>query len=85
MDIKQALLDPSSVFSAPADVCNSPELTQEQKVEILRRWEYDARELQVAEEESMEGSGGVALDAVLKALHHLGEGANATISPPTKQ
>jgi hypothetical protein len=29
------------------------DLSREQKVEILRRWEYDMRELQVADDESM--------------------------------
>jgi len=30
-------------------------LNTDQKIQILRRWEYDARELAVAEEESMSG------------------------------
>ena len=34
----------------------------------MQRWEYDVRELQVAEEEGMEGPQPVTLDAVLRAL-----------------
>jgi hypothetical protein len=62
MDLEKAKLDPSSVFDAPAAVCNSVELTPEQKIEILRRWEYDARELQVAAEENMGEGPGKLLD-----------------------
>ncbi|PSN20179.1 hypothetical protein C7271_03465 [filamentous cyanobacterium CCP5] len=85
MDIDQAMLDPTSVFDSPAAVCNTTELSQDQKVEILRRWEYDARELQVATEENMGGSPGSHLDEVLAALHQLGVGASPGDSPPTKQ
>jgi hypothetical protein len=85
MDIEKALSDPSSVFSTPAAVCDDPDLQWQQKVKILRQWEYDARELQVADEENMGGSGGVTLDEVLKALHQLGEGANLDNPPPIKQ
>lgn len=89
MDIDQAMLSPGSVFATPAEVCNSPALTPAQKIEILRRWEYDALELQVAAEENMAGgedmSQGedVALEDILAALHQLG--ASAGPSSPTKQ
>ncbi len=45
VDLDKALLDPASVFKTPEGVLNSHELSREQKIEILRRWEYDAREL----------------------------------------
>ncbi|MGB3310444.1 MAG: hypothetical protein WBG32_11435 [Nodosilinea sp.] len=83
MDIDRAMISPGSVFATPAAVCNSLELTQEQKVEILRRWEYDARELQVATEENMAGGEDVRLDDVMAALHQLE--ASVGPSPPTKQ
>ncbi len=50
VDLKQALLDPESIFAGPEEVCDNAELTTAQKIEILRRWEYDAHELEVAEE-----------------------------------
>lgn len=86
MNLEQAMLDPSSVFASPAAVCDASDLTRSQKIEILRRWEYDARELQVATEENMGGGGTEAkLDQVLAALHQLDAGADPDGSPPTKQ
>ena len=50
---EKALLDPASAFTSPEQVLTSAELSREQKIEILHRWEYDARQLEVAEEENM--------------------------------
>jgi hypothetical protein len=50
---EKALLDPASAFTMPEQVVTSTELSREQKIEILHRWEYDARQLGVAEEENM--------------------------------
>jgi hypothetical protein len=55
------------------------------KIEILRRWEYDARQLQVAEEESMEGPQPVTVDAVLRALRAIGATADSERCAPKKQ
>lgn len=82
-DIEKALLDPASVFKGPRDVLHREDLTREQKIKILRRWEYDARQLQVATEESMRGPEPVALDQVLNALRELDAGG-AERSAPTK-
>ena len=51
-DIKKAMLDPTKVFTDPSEVVADPGLTRDQKIEILRRWEFDAHELEVAEEEA---------------------------------
>ncbi|HEX9443033.1 MAG TPA: hypothetical protein VGA73_02895 [Candidatus Binatia bacterium] len=83
-DLEKALLDPSAVFKNPVEVLQSPEISREQKIQILRRWEYDVRELQVADEESMTGPQSVPLDAVLNALRALGA-AERERSAPTKQ
>jgi len=72
IDVEKALLDPGLVFKTPEELLANNELSREQKIEILRRLEYDVRELQVAEEESMEGPQPVTLDAVLSALRALG-------------
>jgi hypothetical protein len=85
IDVEKALLDPGLVFKAPEEVLTSNELSREQKINILRRWEYDVRELQVAEEEGMEGPQPVTLDAVLGALRALGAPADTERSAPTKQ
>ena len=75
-NINQALLDPTSVYRLPMEVVNDNSLTREQKIQILHRWEYDARELQIAEAENMpeltRKKEGDMLTQVLEALHTLG-------------
>ncbi len=85
MNIKQVMLDPTSIFACPSDVCDEQSLTRDQKIKILRCWEYDARELQVAEEENMGGGPQDVLDEVLLALHRLDAVVDMEHSPPTKQ
>ena len=85
IDVRKAMLDPTSVFKNPEDVVASGELNRNQKIEILRRWEYDARELEVAEEEA-----GMAVrrpemfDRVVQALHMLDVDRDTEHTPPTK-
>jgi hypothetical protein len=85
MDVNKAKLDPTMVFEDPKDVVANVELTRDQKIEILRRWEYDARQLEVAEEEA-----GMAVrrpemfDLVLQAMHTLGVERDIEHTPPTK-
>ncbi len=85
VDVKKAMLDPTMVFEDPQDVVATDELTRDQKIEILHRWEYDARELEVAEEEA-----GMAVlrpemfDLVVQALHTLGVERDTEHTPPTK-
>jgi hypothetical protein len=55
MDFEKAKLNPAAVFKSPQEVVSIQELSREQKIEILRRWEQDARLMEVAEEESMPG------------------------------
>ncbi|MBE7384689.1 MAG: hypothetical protein F6J95_025160 [Leptolyngbya sp. SIO1E4] len=85
MNLKQILRDPTTRFMCPDDVCNEPSLTRAQKIKILRQWEYDARELQVAEEENMGGGPADILDQILAALHRLDARVDLEHSPPTKQ
>jgi hypothetical protein len=85
VDVEKALLDPGSVFRAPQELLGNNELSRQQKIEILRRWEYDVRQLQVAEEESMEGPQPVTLEAVLRALRAIGAPADPERYAPTKQ
>jgi hypothetical protein len=84
-DIDKALLDPSAVFQSPEDVLGQAELSREQKIDILRRWEYDARELAVADEEGMPVSQADLLDRILQALHTLGVWPDPDRTAPTKQ
>jgi hypothetical protein len=73
IDLEKAWLDPGSVFKTPKEVLKSDQLSREQKIEILRRWEYDARELQVAEEEGMIGTNADILGQIMRALLQLDE------------
>ncbi|KTD61848.1 hypothetical protein [Legionella spiritensis] len=52
----QALIDPTSVFSSPEQVAEHSKLTLEEKLRILRSWEYDATEVSVSLEEGMPGA-----------------------------
>ncbi len=74
---------PASVV--PEDVLQRAESTRAQKIEILRRWKFDALQLQIAEEENM-GSEQPSqiLDRVLQALYALNAGLDLERSPPTK-
>ncbi len=72
IDLKKARLDPTAVFSSPEAVVGHPQLTREEKPDILQRWKYDAFELEVAEEEGMGGGEPSMLEQVLKALAALG-------------
>jgi hypothetical protein len=85
VDLEKALVNPGLVFKTPEEVLQRNDLSREQKIEILRRWEYDVRQLQVAEEESMAGPQPVTLDAVLNALRALGASSDPERSAPTKQ
>ncbi len=85
LDLERALLDPPSSFDTPQDVLRSPQLSRAQKIEILCRWAYDARELAVAEEEGMGGGGNTSnLDAVVAALNSLVGSVDVEHSAPTK-
>ena len=84
VDIRKALLDPSSIYNAPKDVLKDKTITREQKIEILRRWEYDAIELQVAEEENMQGNNANILDDILRALKELNAEYESQHPTPTK-
>jgi hypothetical protein len=85
VDVEKALLDPGLIFKTPQDLLANDELSRQQKIEILRCWEYDVRQLQVAEEESMEGPQPVTVDAVLRALRAIGATADSERCAPKKQ
>jgi hypothetical protein len=50
MDIERAMLNPADEFVHSMGVLVEQALPDEQKIKILKRWEYDARQLEVAEE-----------------------------------
>ena len=82
IDLKKARLDPTAVFPSPEAVVEHPRLSREQKIDILKRWKYDACELEVAEDENMGGGGPADLERVLQALAALGAETPAQCPPP---
>ena len=62
----------------PQAVVRDPDLTRDEKIEKLRRWSHDAREVETA---NNEGMGGVVtpsnLPAVQEALRQLGASENS--------
>ena len=79
----RALADPALVFDSPEAVLQA-DLTGEQQLEILRRWEFDLRELAVAEDENMGGGESSALlPRVRRAILTL-EPAEPPSGPTTK-
>lgn len=67
-EIEKALISPASVFDDPSEVVETRSLAKLMKIEILKRWELDARALQRATEENMYGGEPPPLDAVNAAL-----------------
>lgn len=84
IDYDQALLDPSAVFDQPEDVLTDLGLSRDQKIEILRRWTYDASEDCVATEEGMPDGNGDLLRRILVALDSLAD-VDMEHPGPTKQ
>jgi len=84
IDFDSAMRDPSAAFISPEAVLHAPGLSRRQRIEILRQWAYDQRELTVAEEESMGGGEPSHLRSVLEVLRKLEGPQDAETSPPTK-
>lgn len=83
--LAKAILDPPSIFGMPEDVLTDESLTTSQRIEILRRWEYDACEVSVAEDEGMPARNGEVLQQILQALQKLVGDIDTSETPPTKQ
>jgi hypothetical protein len=84
INFNKALADPSAVFGSPFRILSCPDLSVEEKIEILKQWEYDARELEVAEEENMQGGGPDVLHEILLALEQLSPHSEHEKSFPSK-
>ncbi len=85
VDMDQALLDPGSIFADPEELLLQEDLSREEKIDLLRRWEYDASETCVALEEGMPGDESDLLRRILLALDHLIAGIDVEHVGPTKQ
>ena len=72
-DYDQALLTPQKIFDLPMEVVETESLTAKQKLEVLKRWEADAHDLEVATDESMSGGERSRLGEVRRAIDKLCE------------
>jgi hypothetical protein len=86
----KVLGDVSREFDEPRDIVISNDLSLEQKIKLLREWEIDLRELQVAAEENMAGDASSGSTAELlrqcrRALAGLGVAEGDSGGAPTKQ
>ena len=70
-DFEKAMRDPSKAYKLPKDVLEDDSLDRDQKIKILRQWEFDANELITAEEENMPGDAPPMLNRVKRALEEL--------------
>ena len=77
VDYEAALKDPASFFDAPQDVVDAAGLDRAQRIEILKRWDSDARQLMTASDENMPGGEHQQLQAVHAALRSLGADPHA--------
>jgi hypothetical protein len=71
VDYEQALKDPAAAFDSPGKVVTAVGLTRQQKIEILKRWEADARLLMVASDENMPDGEQQPLQEVQEAMRAL--------------
>ncbi len=55
VDVKAAMIDPADVFASPIDLEKS-DLNVRDKIEILRRWAYIEKELEIASDDGMPNS-----------------------------
>lgn len=76
-DFEQALKDPASRFANPGEVLDDDAFSREQKIEILKRWDSDARQLMAASDENMPGGEPPQLQAIQDALRQLGADPHA--------
>jgi hypothetical protein len=78
------LLDPAERFVDPNEVVADESLTREQKIRILKVWENDAAEAEVATEEGMPEITASRLRPVLLALRRVA-GEASIRTDPSKQ
>lgn len=72
-------------FETPEEVLHSSALSRHEKIELLRQWEYDERELAVATEEGMGDAEPEFLGRILRALDALQGSVDVEHRPSTEQ
>ena len=84
-DLERAMLDPQANFETPEKLLAEVSLSTEEKIEILRRWEYNAAEEAVALEEGMPGDESDMVRRILLALGELTGPLDLEHTGPSKQ
>lgn len=69
-EFERIIDDPSAAYAQPEDVLHDGRLSREEKITILKQWAFDAREIEVAQEENMLGEAS-PLRQVLLVLHEI--------------
>jgi hypothetical protein len=73
---EKALADVSKVFRSPLEIVEAADLTEQQKIALLKQWDTDLRLKMVASEENMAGTGSdrtaELLQSVQQSLTRLG-------------
>jgi hypothetical protein len=75
---EESMTDVTKVYGHPKDIIEAQDLSHQQKVKLLKQWEFDLRENLVASEENMtaadvpEGQSAELLRGVRKALLAIG-------------
>ena len=82
--LEEALADPASAFASPEEVLRAPDLADDQKIEILRRWEFNASEEALAVDEGMRGEDSDLLRRILIALGTLAGPLDLDHTAPSK-
>lgn len=84
-DFSEVRFNPQKFYQSPDHVLQDDNLSNEQKIDVLKQWSYDEREKSVAEEENMrplDKERISKLEEIQKALISLGYYDD---SAPTKQ
>ncbi|HEY2111611.1 MAG TPA: hypothetical protein VGH25_07770 [Dongiaceae bacterium] len=85
----EALTDVSKIFKRPEDILGAADLSEAQKIALLKQWDTDLRLLMVASEENMTGTAAPGrtaelLQSVHKAMTRLGHGLTEENRSPSK-
>lgn len=82
--LEHALLDPASAFDSPETVIARDDLTTNQKLEILQRWQFNVAEEEVALEEGMPGEESDLTRRILMAISAIAGPLDVEHTGPSK-
>jgi hypothetical protein len=84
-DYDKALLTPDKIFQFPMEIVDTESMTTKQKLKVLKRWEADARDMEVASDENMAGGEKSRFGEVRKAIRTLCDSENIDENSPELQ